>query len=196
MQNVETTAGIPEKARRPLNSAQEQFAALIVEGLSQSAALRKCHKLAGQWKPQRVYEVASRWAAKPQMHARISQLRQDIYRQVVFEQADIVRQIHAIATSDIRGIVNEKGQIPLPNELDKSTAAAISKFRMTVDGTIEYQFHSKTTALDQACRILGLYERDNRQQPDSLASLLASLNGRVAGVTASNAAVIDDDDDD
>lgn len=175
---------LTENSRRPLNSAQEQFAALIVEGLSQSAALRKSHKLAEQWKPQRVYEVASRWAANPQIRARILQLRQDIYRQVVFEQVGIVRQIHALATSDIRGIVNEKGQIRLPHELDAGTAAAVSKFKMTASGAFEYQFHSKVSALDQACKILGLYERDNRQKTDPLAELLKNLDGKVLGPTA------------
>lgn len=177
-----------------LDPSREAFAHCVVEGLSQSAALRKCHNISTHWKPQRVHEVASRWAANPQVRARIAELREQIASQVVLEQAAVIRQINAIVTSDIRGIVDETGRIKLPHELDPKTAAGIAKFKMTVDGTVEYTMH-KVSAIDQACRILGLYERDNRQQPDPLASLLASLNGRVVGVTASNAAVINDDDD-
>lgn len=187
---------LTENSRRPLTSSQEQFAAFIVEGLSQSAALRKSNKLTGQWKPQRVYEVASRWAANPQIRARILQLRQDIYRQVVFEQADVIRQIHALATSDIRGIVDEQGRLKLPHELDAHTAAGIAKFKMTVDGAIEYTMHNKVSALDQACKILGLYERDNRQKTDPLSELLGTLNGRVLGPTADNSPLSGSDDDD
>lgn len=178
-----------------LEPSREAFAHCVVEGLSQSAALRKCHEISAHWKPQRVHEVASRWAANPQVRARIAELRDQIANQVVLEQAAVIRQIHAIATSDIRGIVDETGRIKMPHELDTKTAAGIAKFKITVDGTVEYTMHNKVTAIDQACRILGLFERDHRQQPDPLASLLASLNGRVVGVTASNAAVIEDEDD-
>lgn len=162
----------------------EAFAVALLTASTQAAALRKSHSPAAKWGPQKVAEVASRWAALPQIRARVAELQAELAREVVLERADVIRQIHALATSDIRGIVNDRGQIRLPHELDKATAAAVSKFRMTVDGTIEYQFHSKTTALDQACKILGLYERDNRQRDDPLTALLRSLNGRVVGVTA------------
>lgn len=162
----------------------EAFALAMVTEPSQAAALRKSHKPAANWPASKCHETASRWAALPQVQARVAEIQQSIAREVVLEQAEIVRAIRALALSDIRGIVDEKGQIRLPHQLDPATAVAVSKFKMTESGTIEYQFHSKTTALDQACKILGLYERDNRQKTDPLTELLKNLSGRVVGVTA------------
>lgn len=167
-----------------LEPSREAFARCVVEGLTKSDALRKSYRPAAQWKPQRIHEVACRWAREPKVHARISALREELARQVVLEQVAVIRQIHAIATADIRGIVDEHGRIKLPHQLDAKTAAGISKFKMSVDGTIEYVMHSKVAALDQACKILGLYERDNRQNADPLTDLLRRLSGHVIGVTA------------
>jgi len=146
--------------------------------------------------PSNVSHKAVAVRRRPKVIARIKELQAEISREVVLEQADVIREIHAIATSDIRGIVDEKGRLKLPHDLDARTAAGISKFKMTADGTIEYQFHNKTTALDQACKILGLYERDNRQKTDPLSELLGKLSGKVLGVTADNSPIDDDEEDD
>ncbi|MDE2267796.1 MAG: terminase small subunit [Betaproteobacteria bacterium] len=176
-----------------LSPRYESFVRALLTEPSQAAALRKCHKPAAKWSAQKVAETASRWAARPEIRARLAQLQQDIAREVVLERAEVIRAIHALATSDIRGVVNDRGQIRLPHELDGATAAAVSKFKMSFDGSIEYTFHSKTTALDQACKILGLYEQDNKQKTDPLAELLRSLGGRVLGVTSDNRATELDD---
>lgn len=174
----------------------EAFALAMVTEPSQAAALRKSHKPAANWPASKCHETASRWAALPQVQARVAEIQQSIAREVVLEQAEIVRAIRTIALSDIRGIVDEKGQLRLPNQLDDATAAAVSKFKITDKGTIEYQFHNKVSALDQACKILGLYERDNRQKTDPLSDLLGKLSGKVLGVTADNSPDDDDEDED
>jgi hypothetical protein len=55
--------------------------------------------------------------------------------------------------------------------------------------------HSKVSAIDQACKILGLYERDNRQKTDPLTELLKNLGGKVLGPTADNSPLGGSDDD-
>lgn len=167
-----------------LEARYERFAMALLTESSQSAALRKSHRPAADWPARKVHVTASEWAARPDVRGRVAELQQRIAREVVLERADVIRQIHALATSDIRGIIDKQGKLKLPHELDAHTAAGIAKFKMTVDGTIEYTMHPKVSALDQACKILGLYERDNNQKTDPLTELLKNLNGRVFGVTA------------
>ena len=165
----------------PLETKLERFAQALLTESSQSAALRKSHSPAAKWPSKKVHDRASAWANRPDVRGRVAELQAAVAREVVLESAEIIRSISALALSDIRGIVSEKGQIRLPHELDKATAAAISKFKMSVDGTIEYQFHSKTTALDQACKILVLYAQDNKQKSDPVVSLLEFLMERTGG---------------
>lgn len=75
----------------------------------------------------------------------------------------IVREIGRLALSDPRNIMYPDGRIKLPHELDEATAAAIASFKVSSDGSIEYRFWDKNSALAQAAKILGLYEKDNRQ---------------------------------
>jgi phage terminase small subunit len=53
----------------------------------------------------------------------------------------------------------------LPHQLDEDTAAAVASFKIDEYGRIEYKFWNKVDALDKLMRHLGLYERDNAQQP-------------------------------
>lgn len=92
------------------------------------------------------------------------------------------KEVARIAYADPRRIMDEKGRILLPHELDAETAAAIASFEISFDGSIKYKFWPKTTALDMANKIQGGYEKDNRQKTDPLRELLAGLNGNVLGV--------------
>lgn len=186
-----------KKDTTPLTPKQEAFARNVVAGMSTVDAYRNAgYSIENYTNPNNVYNKANAVRREAKVVRRIKELQAELAREVVLERADMIREIRDLATSDIRGIVNDKGQIRLPHELDKATAAAISKFKMTFDGTIEYQFHSKTTALDQACKILGLYEQDNKQKTDPLADLLRSLGGKVLGPTADNSAREPEDGDD
>lgn len=93
-----------------------------------------------------------------------------------------LRETARIAFSDPRKIMHADGRIKMPHELDEETAAAIASFEVSFDGTIKYKFWPKTTALDQAHKIQGHYEKDNKQKADPLAALLDSLAGNVVGV--------------
>ena len=94
-----------------------------------------------------------------------------------------LRETARIAYSDPRKIMNAEGKILMPHELDEETAAAIASFEITFDGGIKYKFWPKTTALDQAHKIQGHYEKDNRQKTDPLRDLLSELSGNVLGVS-------------
>lgn len=181
--------------RYRLTPKEEAFAQALVRGMGPVKAYEAAGYSMDIKHDSAIRTKAHNLKRRANIMARVEELQGEISRETVLEQADMVREIHALATSDIRGIINEKGQVRMPHELDRATAAAVAKFKMSFDGTIEYTFHSKTTALDQACKILGLYEKDNKQKTDPLADLLRSLGGTVQGVTADNSSRDPGDDD-
>ena len=93
-----------------------------------------------------------------------------------------LRETARIAYSDPRKIMNSEGKILMPHELDEDTAAAVASFEISFDGGIKYRFWPKTTALDQAHKIQGHYDKDNKQKADPLRALLDGLSGNVLGV--------------
>lgn len=178
-----------------VTAQQEAFACRIAEGASRTDAYLYAYPKARMWRKANVYAEASKLAIHPKVSTRIAELRAQIAEHSVLRAVDTLREIRRIALFDLRCLFDTRGRIKHPSALDADTAAAIQSFEIRPDGTIHCRFWNKLAALDQACKILGLFERHHRQQPDPLASLLAGLNGRVVGVTASNAAVIEDEDD-
>ena len=92
-----------------------------------------------------------------------------------------MHEIKKIAFSDIRNLMRD-GKVLLPEELDADTARAVQSFEIDEYGRIKYKFWDKNAALEKASKILGLYELDNKQKMDPLASLLAGLAGNVISV--------------
>ena len=113
--------------------------------------------------------------------AEIERRRTEIAANLELSTERTIRETARIAYSDPRRIMNPDGTIKMPHELDEDTAAAISSFKVSDDG-IEYKFWPKTTALDQAHKIQGHYEKDNRQKADPLADLLKSIIGSSAAL--------------
>ena len=108
--------------------------------------------------------------------------RRDVLANLQLDTERTFKEVARIAYADPRRIMDEKGKILLPHELDAETAAAIASFEISFDGSIKYKFWPKTTALEMANKIQGGYEKDNRQKTDPLRELLAGLNGNVLGV--------------
>lgn len=79
-----------------------------------------------------------------------------------------VREIARVAFVDPRKLVHEDGRIKGLLELDDDTAAAISSVEFDEYGKVKYKLWSKNQALDMLMRHLGLYERDNVQQPPAV----------------------------
>ena len=95
--------------------------------------------------------------------AEISKRRVEIVANAELSTDRLVKEIGRISFSDPRKIINDKGQVKLPHELDEETAAAISSFKMNADGSIEYRFWDKNSAHERACKITGAFEKDNTQ---------------------------------
>lgn len=102
-------------------------------------------------------------------------------------------EIARLAYFDARKLFDKEGN-PLPiTELDDHTAAAIAGLEVLdqFDGTGEertrigclkkYRIADKNSALEKAAKIVGLFEADNRQRADALATMLERIN--AAGST-------------
>ena len=83
-----------------------------------------------------------------------------------------LREIARLAYADIRKLYNEDGSLKKVQELDDDTAATVASIEVDEIGsgenvigiTRKLKQHSKTTALDQAMKFHGLYEKDNSQR--------------------------------
>lgn len=115
----------------------------------------------------------------PRVRAEISKRRVEVAASTGLNTEAIIREIGRLCLSDVRKLVDKNGQTLLPHELDADTAAAISSFEVGFDGSVKYKFADKGTALDKAAKILGLYERDNRQKTDPITELLTRIQGNT-----------------
>lgn len=168
-----------------LTPQQERFAQDVAGGQSLTDAYRASYR-AEKMKAETVHENASRLAADSKVAARIQAMQHAGARLAELDAAEVAREIKRVALSDIAGIVkivDGKALIRLPHELDPATRAAVASFEIDEFGRIKYKFWDKNAALDKAAKILGMYERDNKQKTDSLTALLDSLSGNVLGVT-------------
>lgn len=149
--------------------------AALAAGFSAVSAARQGHRLS------RDVRVSSE----------IDRRRTEIAATTELNTENLFREVRRLAHSDPRNLMHADGRVKLPHELDDDTAAAIASFEFAPDGTIKYKFWDKNSAQERAAKILGVFERDNKQR-NPLADLFASLSGAVMGVAAEVAA--DDDE--
>ena len=82
----------------------------------------------------------------------------------------VLLEIARLAFSDLRRLFHEHGRLKHPKEWDDDTAASVASVEVVTrnlgDGTVEYvrkiKLWDKGRALEQLCRLLGLYQN---QQP-------------------------------
>lgn len=170
------------KNEHGLTAPQEAFAQAVASGMNQSEAYRKAYPKSKGWKPSSVTEKASTLAGNVKVQSRIKELQAVSAEKASLDGAEIMLEIRRLALSDIAGIINEEGKVKLPHELDPVTRAAVASFKIDEYGRIEYKFWDKNSALERASKILGLFEKDNKQKTDPLRDLLGELKGNVLGV--------------
>lgn len=161
---------------------QEAFAQAVASGMNQSEAYRKAYPKSQKWKDDSVHNRASALMRNAQVLARVSELQAESAEIAVLDGAKIMEEYRRLAHSDIAGIMNPDGSVKLPHELDPVTRSAIASFKIDEYGRIEYKFWNKPAALTDSSKILGLFEKDNKQKTDPLRELLSELSGNVLGV--------------
>jgi phage terminase small subunit len=166
-----------------LTPQQETFAQKVVSGETLSDAYRASYKT-GKMAEKTIHECACRVASSHKVAARIRAMQAAAAEIAIFKDADLLREVKALALADIGGIVNEDGTFKRLHELSPELRRAVASFKIDKDGVIEYRFWSKLDALEKAMKHRGLYKEDNTQKADPLRELLDSLGGAVIGVSS------------
>lgn len=180
--------------QKGLTPQQEAFAREVASGKSQAEAYRVAYPRSRRWKPEAVWAQASQLAADRRVSLRVAELQAAAADQAVLEGAEILAELRRVALSDIAGIMTDDGRVKLPSELDAATRAAVASFEIDEFGRIKYRFWDKNTALTNALKVLGKFEKDNRQKADPVLALLQSLTGNVIGPAGSERAINEDGD--
>jgi hypothetical protein len=163
-----------------LTPAREIFAQAVAGGMSLRDAFIKSHPHAARWKIDGLHVKASQMNAEPAVQARIAAIQAEASERTVLKLVDVLEETRRIMLSTPAGIIDAKtGKVKLPHELDPATAAAVASFEIDDLGRIRYKFWDKNASLERAAKILGAFKKDNEQQVDPLAKLLATLAGNV-----------------
>jgi phage terminase small subunit len=158
-----------------LTPAQAKFAAGLATGMSQSAAYRESYPRSLGWKDETVWQCASRLSADRKVAARVADLAARALELAGMQAGEVMAEVKRLAFSDIGGIYHPDGRLKKPHELDAATRASVASFEIDKDGKIKYRFWDKNAALDKAMRHLGLFEKDNLQQPPAVGTVLLGV---------------------
>lgn len=166
MSAVLDTLSPPVPARRQksaydsLPRRHRRFVDHVVTGISGAEAIRLagCRSHHGR-------NIAARWMRRPEIRAALEEREAQLVHDAGVRQHLIVQQMQAVAMSDPRKLVDEKG-VPIPLQtLDPMTAAAISSIeieQVSSDGETgtryKYKFWDKVKANDRLGQWLKLWD--------------------------------------
>lgn len=175
------------KNEHGLTQNQEIFACAIVEGLSQADAVRRAYKASKGWKPETIYQEGARLAALPHIRARVRRLQDQLAEVSVLKAADVLEQTSRLVLFNPKSVYGRREDgtyyMKLLPEMTDREATGVKVFKIDDLSRTEYAFHDKVAALGLAAKLLGMYEKDNKQKADALADLLSGLNGNVLGAS-------------
>lgn len=116
----------------------------------------------------------------PKISKRVDELRKEVEKKNEVNQDKIIKELANMSFFDIRNLFDENGNLKNPTLLDESCGKAISAIKQVsrhikvgdgeteLETTTEYKLNSKNTSIDQLCKILGYYEKDNGQKKQSI----------------------------
>lgn len=152
-----------------LTSQQEAFAQAVASGKSQSDAYRSAYPKSLKWKPDTVWQSASRLMACDKVSARVEVLRKMITDTGIASASRVLQEASRLALFDPRKLFKEDGSPKPINELDDETAAALAGLevveefegtgedRVFVGFTKKYKVADKNSALEKLFKHYGLY---------------------------------------
>jgi phage terminase small subunit len=130
-------------------------------------------------KPETIHNNAYKLMQRNEIATRVAALQSAAIERSELDVVETLQEVRRLALSDIRNAFHPDGRMKLPHELDANTAACIASVEIDAEGKIKYKLWDKNSALERAAKILGLFEKDNRQKTDPLAELFKSLSGNV-----------------
>lgn len=128
---------------------------------------------------------ASDLLTRPNVKAYIEKRKEELINQIGVNQVKVLRELAYIAFADIRKLYDENGQLKKVSDLTDDVAAAlmcVDVFELVAfDGvkvgeTKKIRMHDKLKALELLGRYLGLFEKDNKQQPAPVNLFDVTLN--------------------
>jgi len=114
----------------------EIFAMKIVEGYSQSDALRAAHPGCLKWTLGAVHTTASQMMKIPQVQVRVQQLQQERQERHKITVDGIINNLERFANSNIKGLYDDKGNMIPIHALPDDVARTISSIRMDECGNV------------------------------------------------------------
>jgi hypothetical protein len=147
-----------------LTLRQEAFCVEFVRSAdgNASAAYRKAYN-ADNMKPASVQRQAFRLARKPQVAARIADLRAIAVRKAELSIERVLEEIRDSAFIDPLVLFDAGGNLRTMNDIPEHARRAIASFVVQADGKIRVKFCDKLQALEKLMRFLGAFEKDNWQ---------------------------------
>ncbi|MQM38768.1 hypothetical protein KBTX_02787 [wastewater metagenome] len=121
---------------------------------------------------------------KPAVAEHIAELKAERERRLEVNADTVVRELARVGLMDPRKLFNGDGTPKPIHELDDDTAAALHSLDVArigndevgVGQVLKYRFSDKVAALDKLMKHLGGYEKDNRQQGDTVVELLNAIS--------------------
>ena len=134
------------------------------------------------------YSQGQRLLKHAEIQALITQKRLELAAKCDVSSERVVREVAALAFSDVRKLLNDDGSMKQISELDDVTAAAVSSVEVSEivaeDGTRfgivkKIRLWDKNSAQERLCKHLGLFEQDNKRKVDPIAELLKQIGGSL-----------------
>jgi|GEM_PF-584052 len=193
-QHLGDTAKPDGRATRTLTALQERF---VLEYLKDFNATRAYMRA----RPGASRSTADACARRMLGNARISKAigaeRERLARLTELTAEKVARENSRIAFFDPRKLFDQDGHPLPPTAWDADTAAAVAGFevlerfegsggeRRVIGRVLRYRFADKNSALERAAKLLGMFDRDNRQRSDPLRALLDAMQRSAVPVVAS-----------
>lgn len=157
---------------RALPKGREAFALGLAEGLDQAKAFRRAYPASLKWKEASVWQKASRLAKDAKVQARVVELRAEVGKQSAISLERIASELARLSLVDVRNVVKEDGTPKKLHELDEDTARAIIGIDVVSVGNsalgegqvLKFKLADKGANLERLAKLLGFFEKDNRQK--------------------------------
>jgi len=165
-----------------LTQRQEAFCLAFIETGNASEAYRRAYK-PKRMTAKSIHEKASHILAESKVRARVFQLMEGAARRAELTLDGTLRELHGLVHSDLRKVFDPRtGALLQPHQWPDDVARGMASVKvvemaggMKIDSdegvshvpmyTKEVKLWDKNAAIDKAMKFLGLYKRDNEQQP-------------------------------
>lgn len=177
------------KAGHPAGSA-EQRRKLFVEALLSNGENVTQAALAAGFSPNSAASQGSRLLKNAKIRQLLDSRRADLLQKAELTTEKILVSLRQALFFDPRRLYREDGSLKAVHELDEDTALALvgieaaeefigtGDARKLVSRTRKVKWLDKNSAREQAARMLGMFEKDNRQRTDPLSDLVREIMGK------------------